>query len=587
VPTRFGFSRSTVIHAAFAVLAALSISTGCSSADGQLDIRVLYEGKETPARIELVDAAGKAWIASDAITMTKECFAAPPPEWLKPLVETRSIFNHYTGTHQFYTAGHASVSLPPGSYALRVFKGNEFRTARRTIEITSGETQSETLSLTRWTNPLQSGWVGADDHIHITRDRAEQNPWLLEWMRAEGMAVANLLQMGTADQFDVTPQYAFGDAGVYGEGTGEGETRLFAGQEHPRTHFLGHTITLGAREAIDLRDSYIEYDGFWRESERLGGVSGFAHFGQGPAQDGLALSAPSGRIHFIEVLQTEYAAYRVWYELLDMGFRIAPSAGTDWPCIPSLPGRERVYVGIKGDLDRASFVKGMRAGRTFVSNGPILELRVEDAEIGDELLLAGPRSVHVEGRAYFDPEREDIRELDLVVGGKTVRVGEPGEEAGVLTVSADIPIRHTTWIALRTSGDKIDEIPHVAERMPEWVQAGIDRWGGGWSMEGRYEFLSGLALRPSAAHTGAVFVEVKGVPNPAAASAAKSWLAVLDDLESRIGENRIEELRVANWFPYSDGVSVDHVRGHRSALMQAITKARAHYTGLIEREVTP
>ena len=34
----------------------------------------------------------------------------------------------------------------------------------------------------------------------------------------------------------------------------DGETRLFAGQEHPRTHFLGHTITLGAREPIDLRD---------------------------------------------------------------------------------------------------------------------------------------------------------------------------------------------------------------------------------------------------------------------------------------------------------------------------------------------
>jgi hypothetical protein len=152
--------------------------------------------------------------------------------------------------------------------------------------------------------------------------------------------------MGTADQFDVTPQYAFGDAGVYGDG----ETRLFAGQEHPRTHFLGHTITLGAREPIDLRDSYIVYEGFWRESQRLGGVSGFAHYGQGPAQDGLALSAPTGGIHFIEVLQSEYLAVRVWYELLDMGFRIAPSAGTDFPCIPSLPGRERVYVGVEGEV---------------------------------------------------------------------------------------------------------------------------------------------------------------------------------------------------------------------------------------------
>jgi len=391
--------------------------------------------------------------------------------------------------------------------------------------------------------------------------------------------VANLLQMGTADQFDVTPQYAFGDAGVYGDG----ETRLFAGQEHPRTHFLGHTITLGAREAIDLRDRYIVYDGFWRESERLGGVSGFAHYGQGPAQDGLALSAPSGRIHFIEVLQQEYLATRVWYELLDMGFRVAPSAGTDWPCIQSLPGRERVYVGVDGPLTRASFVAGMRAGRTFVSNGPILDLVVEATGIGEELVLDAPGSVHVEARARFDPERDAVRDLELVVGGKVVRVAEPGAEPGILTISADIPIRHSSWIALRAAGLKLDEIPHVVEPVPAWVQGIIDGWGGGWSFEGRYEFLAGLEQRPSVAHTGAIFIRVVDRPNPASAEVAPRWLAVLDDLEARIAEDRIEELAVADGFPYSDGVSVSHVRRHRDDLMAAIASARLHYRQLAEQ----
>ena len=67
----------------------------------------------------------------------------------------------------------------------------------------------------------------------------------------------------------MTPQHAYGDSGVY-RGSG---TLLLAGQEHPRTHFLGHTITLGASQPIDLRDTYIVFENFWRESLRVGGVA--------------------------------------------------------------------------------------------------------------------------------------------------------------------------------------------------------------------------------------------------------------------------------------------------------------------------
>ena len=43
----------------------------------------------------------------------------------------------------------------------------------------------------------------------------------------------------------------------------QGDTLLLAGQEHPRTHFLGHTITLGADEPVDLRETYIVYETTW------------------------------------------------------------------------------------------------------------------------------------------------------------------------------------------------------------------------------------------------------------------------------------------------------------------------------------
>ncbi len=550
----------------------------CSQPTGTLQLRVLHDGDTTPARVELLDGSGQAWVASDALPLTLECLLSPPPDWLRPRIVSRELQNPYTATTQFYSGGASSLELPPGRYQLRVYKGNEFRVAKRVVEVEPEAELSLDVELERWTDPGARGWHSADDHIHISRYRIDQNPWLASWMAAEGLHVANLLQMGTADQFTVTPQYAFGDAGVYRES----DTVLLSGQEHPRTHFLGHTITLGAREPIDLRDSYIFYEKFWRESERLGGVSGFAHLGQGPANDGLAISAPGGRVHFVEVLQFEYPGYAVWYELLNLGFRIAPSAGTDFPCIPSTPGRERVYVQVAGELTRQSFVEGVRRGQTFVTNGPVLELRAGSAGMGDEIRLDAPGSIRVTGSVHFDPERDDVRMLELVRGGEVIHSEVSPSAPGQLTLAVDVRLERSSWLGLRASGSKLDEAPYRPPDVPEWALNLTSRFGAGWSFEGRDEYLAGMQLRPSAAHTAAIFVRVAGTPTAAPQTAGK-WIARLDELEARLKDARIAQIPIWDWMPYSDGVSEQHLQRQRPALLEAIATARAHYQTL-ERE---
>ena len=112
----------------------------------------------------------------------------------------------------------------------------------------------------RWSNFPRNGWYSADDHLHIGRYSEGDDEGVANWMQAEDLNVANLLQMGSYHQFEVTPQYAFGEEGVYRAG----DTLLISGQEHPRTHFLGHTIVLGAEKAIDLRETYVVYQNFWK-----------------------------------------------------------------------------------------------------------------------------------------------------------------------------------------------------------------------------------------------------------------------------------------------------------------------------------
>jgi hypothetical protein len=546
----------------------------CSQSEGSLEIRILDAGEATPARVEILDAAQKPWVPSDALAITMECFESPPPDWLQANVLTQEIDNPYTATKQFYTAGHTSLELPPGSYRVRVYKGNEFKVSTSKIEITPGQHERLEVALERWVDPAREGWYGSDDHLHISRYRADLNPNILAWMRAEGLSVANLLQMGTADQFTVTPQFAFGDAGVY---RGD-EAALLAGQEHPRTHFLGHTITLGAREFIDLRDTYIVYEEFWKQSEKLGGVSGFAHLGQGPAHDGLAISAPGQRISFIEVLQAEFLRVRVWYELLNLGFRIAPSAGTDFPCIPSTPGRERVYVHTEGPLTRASYVEGMRRGRTFVTNGSVLQLTADGQGIGGEVRMPRPGKVSVLGAVRFDADREDIHTVEVVLGGVPVPSQTRTIAPGHIEVVTEVEVSRSTWVALRVLGSKLDEaLYRVLEPPPSWTHI----IASGWSFEG-IEEQSRLSQRPSAAHTGAIYIDVAGTPRQDVSELAREWIARLDDIEARLADERIAEIPIADWFPYSDGVSEAHLRRHRPTLLSAIQSARAHYQSLVE-----
>jgi hypothetical protein len=554
----------------------------CAPADGALELRVLgADGAPTPARVEILDADGRAHVAADALEVRLECWTPPLPDWAAGLQRATSIDNPYTGTTQFYLDGTARATLPPGRYRVSVSKGNEYRTLAREVDVRAGETTRALLSLERWTDMPARGWYSADDHVHVTRRGPADDLLVGRWMRAEGLDVANLLRMGTAEHFDITPQYAFGDAGAHRYA----ETLLLAGQEHPRTHVLGHTITLAAEEAIDRRDSYSVYAGFWRESARLGGASGYAHWGEGQARDGLALDAPSGLLSFVEVLQFDLPHYDVWYELLDLGLRLAPTAGTDFPCIPSVPGRERFYARTGQAPTRASFAEAVRRGRTFVTNGPVLELDVGGADIGDELRLAAPGPVRIRGRVRFDAEREDVHVLELLRDGRPVATATRRTGPGEIALEHEEVVAAPAWFALRASGDKRGE---TRMRTPWYLSPRALAWGCrigcGASLAARGEFVGEGRPRPSAAHTAAVRVELPGAAARPAPALVRRYLERLDALEARLADERLSELVVWRPFPGAlliDGVPEEALRRDRPQLREAIASARAYYRALL------
>lgn len=561
----------------------LAACVGCTPGEGTLELRILDgAGVPSPARIELLDERGGAHITEDALEIKVECFTTPFPEWADSLQRVQSLHNPYTGTSQFYVDGEARTSLAPGRYRLTATRGIEYRAETVELDVAASEVTRVELTPQRWIDMPALGWYSADDHLHITRVTPEDDATIGTWMRAEDLHIANLLQMGTAEHFDITPQYAFGDAGVHRAQ----ETLLVSGQEHPRTHVLGHTIILGAEAAIDRRDSYTVYRGFWEEAKRLGGAAGYAHWGTGQARDGLAIDAPSGLLSFIEVLQFDLPHYEIWYEVLNLGTRIAPSAGTDFPCIPSIPGRERFYTRVEGPPERASWVEGVRRGRTFVTNGPMLELDVDGVGIGGDLRLESPRAVRIRGRVRFDPARDDVLRLELVRNGALAAVAEERSAPGEISLDVSTAVREPAWFALRAVGEKVGETRMQTPwyLTPRSLQMGC-RFGCGASLFERAEFVGAGRVRPAAAHTAPVYVTLAGVEAAPPVALARRTLERLDLLEARLADERLDELVVFRPFAGEllvDGVPAQALRRDRAPLRALIDSARAHYRTILD-----
>lgn len=437
----------------------------------------------------------------------------------------------------FYVAGKFHLSLPPGTYQLSLSKGHEFLRQPVTVVVKSGQTGRQTYRLKRWINMAARGWYSTDGHIHIRRSPRE-NPLILTWLQAEDVNVGALLRMG--DFWETYyPQYAYGEAGLYQRGN----YLLTTGQEDPRTPELGHAFALGADNRVRQRDRYYFFDEVFDKIHQLGGLTGYAHQAETfHGYRGLTLDALRGKVDALELLQfcvdeqplhTEH-----YYHLLDLGIPLTATAGSDFPWCGqdhghgpperlSRIGNARFYTYLGTDsLSFTNWRKAVRAGRTFVSSGPMLDLRVNGARPGDRLDVKRGSALHVTVHAYGHAGQVPLDTLELVSHGQIisrVTIHEPGQSANHLSLNFTLPaMERGRWIAARcTAGPG-----QAAHTTPVYVT--VD--GGGFhnpETAGRYLDLSEQYL-----------VEIEreiSKPNPAVEPQAWRYA---DGLRTRIAETR-------------------------------------------------
>lgn len=362
-----------------------------------------------------------------------------------------------------YVDGEFSLALEPGEYLLTLSKGVEYLEQLHRIQMKKNEL-SLVFSMERWIHMSDSGWYSGDEHIHIRRSPRE-NPYLLKWIEAEDIHVGALLQMGDFRNI-YFGQFAFGDEGVYSEK----DRVLSPGQEEPRTHQVGHTISLMADEFVRYSDDYYYYDKVLDQIHELNGITGYAHQGESfSGYRGMTMDVLENKVDFLEILQFCVEGgpllTRHYYHFLDLGYKLTATAGSDFPWCGIGPrfgvdgpawnariGNVRFYTHLGKEFSYDLWKKEVKAGHTFVSSGPMLNFTVNSHIPGDEVELPGPATLSIKAQGFGHEGKVPLSRLEIVAHGKVIASATPGDAGQSnhnLSIQMDLPVDKGIWIAAR------------------------------------------------------------------------------------------------------------------------------------------
>jgi hypothetical protein len=462
-----------------------SYQTPIPDSFGNLLLEVTDEhDRATPARVGIYDERGRMPLPSvDAVPVrglmdVSRVIKLYGNTAIKVYGNAQWRSDHWPSTNQsaFYINGHYGARLPPGRYDIVVGKGLEYRYARRSFAVRADDTTRVKVHLSRWASLRAKGWYSGEDHIHYARESSDDDRNLLLIAQAEDLQVANIVQMGNAAN-TYFRQYAWKIVSDPRDTT----YILVPGQEDPRTQHRGHTLQLNLNEAVREPLHYLLYDEIFERVHAQGGLTGYAHVLRDNAEDahnvrrGLALDVPLGLVDFVEVLQDATAGTHNWFDYLNLGFKLTPTAGTDYPYHPYQPGAVRSYVNVGSRFTPQAWFEALKQGRTFVTDGPMLDISANGQGPGAELQLRPGEPITIRVKASMSLDVGQLDRLELIEQGETVKTVTAQEASGSLQLDFDALAKHGTWFVVRALGrPSKDYAPAVAVSAPIYVRVNGD-----------------------------------------------------------------------------------------------------------------
>ena len=412
-------------------------------ASGRVQVRVLgADGAPAAARIYATASDGRAY--------------APDGGFARVMAVTE--------THYFHAIGPFELEVPAGALSLEAVRGFGYTPAMTKIDVRAGVTTTATLQPREFA-PRLEGWYSGDTHAHDLHQGRF------------GLTHKTLFDQSVAEDLNVTNVLIHMDGtrlmGRWQDLTGEPD-RLST-----RTHILqfaeefrgslGHIGMLGIRNYILPLTGGVNNTAYEQTASDLpyldgaraqGGIAGFMHPYLNAGKDAagwsgslIPVDVALGKGEFYDVASLysdELASAEMYYRLLNCGFRLAATGGTDnFPDVfrDPPPGTDRTYAKVDGPLTVAAWLAAVKAGRTFGTTGPLITLEVDGQGPGSELKLTGSAPVRITIRAR---SISPIDRIELIVNGRVVQSAAAADLTARL--DAALPVPDGGWIAARAIG---------------------------------------------------------------------------------------------------------------------------------------
>jgi hypothetical protein len=420
----------------------------------------------------------------------------------KPAAPPGSLYRIHGDQMDFSADRGVELAVPAGRYHLHASHGPEYRLAHHQLEVAAGRTTTLKVELERWTDPSSRGWYSGENHIHANYGYGQWYNTPEEMRRmveAEGLNVSNFV-VANSDTDGVFDREFFRGR----PDPNSGPQNVLYWNEEFRATLWGHMTLVNLKKLVEpVFTGFADTTNPWDAPTNSdiadhvhlqGGHVNYTHPAQNVTDPYLgAYSAKSlpvdialGRIDSVDINAGYEATVPFWHRLLNCGFRIPASAGTD--CFlnrvrSQLPGASRAYVKVEGEFSYDAWIKGLKAGRSFVTNGPILDFLP-----GETIRLDAPGELPVKAGATFTAA---IDRLEVMWNGEVVARGELAADKLSATVNAAVKAGRSGWIGVRV-------------------------------IAGRFQ-----------AHSSPVYVEVAGKPAGSKAD-AEYFLAWIDRLEAQL-----------------------------------------------------
>jgi hypothetical protein len=267
---------------------------------------------------------------------------------------------------------------------------------------------------------------------------------------------------------------------------GDQSVKLLVGQEY-RPPFYGHVSFLGLRdhlispfttgyEGTGIESLYPSNTDMFRKARAQGALVGYVHAYSGETDPlerdlgvakGFPVDLALGVVDTLEWSAASRATHIVWRHAMNTGLKVAPVGGED--SITNLHrtkliGSVRTYAYLGKALTVEGWLQAAREGKTFMSTGPMLDLKINGTLPGGEVRLP-----EAGGRVTVEARVASIAPLSKVVLYRNGTVFRELPLDGAKTAASlkeQVDVSESSWFSLYAEGPSFDlldgEYPQAA-----------------------------------------------------------------------------------------------------------------------------